>query len=125
MHRSLCDTEFNGFRIRKGTLVLANLCSAHYNPDKWNEPELFQPERFLSPNGEKMKNPPHFLPFQVGRRQCLGESFAMDSLFLFIASIFQTFQLTPYDKTQELDLEPLPGIARMPKPFTVEINSRH
>jgi len=124
MHRVLEDTESNGFRIRKGTLVLANLYSAHYNPDKWNHPELFRPERFLSPTGEKIKNPPYFVPFEVGRRQCLGESFALDSLFLFITSIFQNFKISPYDKKQKLDVQPLSGFLRMPKPFSVKIQSR-
>jgi len=123
-HRTLHDTEFGGFIIRKGTLVLANLYSAHYNPDKWNEPERFLPERFLTPSGEKAKNPPYFLPFQVGRRQCLGESFAMDSLFLFVTSIFQNLKISPYIKSEMLDLEPISGILRIPKPFRVKIDSR-
>jgi len=125
MHRVLQDTEWHGFRIREGTLVLANLYSAHYNREQWNEPERFRPERFLSPNGrEKIKNPPHFVPFSVGRRQCLGESFAMDSLFLFIASIFQNFEISPEEKNQKLDLEPSEGLVRVPKPFSVKIQSR-
>jgi len=124
MHRVLADTEFNGFTIRKGTLVVGNLYSAHYNPDKWSQPELFRVERFLSENGEKIKNPPEFIPFHVGRRQCLGEGFAMDSLFLFITSIFQNFKISPQDKHHKLDLEPFPGILRLPKPFSVNISSR-
>jgi len=100
------------------------LYSAHYNPEQWNEPEIFRPERFLSPEGEKLKNPLEYAPFGVGRRQCLGESFAMDSLFLFIISFFQNFQFSPYDENQKLDLEPKPGVIRVPKPFSVKISSR-
>jgi len=124
IHRALYDTEFNGFAIKKGTLVIANMYSAHHNPDHWSQPELFRPERFLSPSGEKLRNPSQFVPFQVGRRQCLGESFAMDTLFLFVTCIFQNFVIFPDYKDQKLDFEAIPGFLRLPKPFRVKINSR-
>jgi len=124
MHRALQDTTYDGFTIEKGTLIMANMYSAHYNPNNWKEPEQFRPERFLSPTGEKLRNPPHLVPFQAGRRQCLGENFAMDALFLFVTSIFQNFQISPYDINEKLELEPPPGFMRAPKPFSVKISSR-
>jgi len=119
MHRVLKDTELHGLRLRESILVLSNLYSAHYNPEQCNEPELFRPEQFLSPTGEKIKNPPHFVPLSVGQRQCYWQSVAMDSLFLFIALIFQNFQIFPSEKNQHLDLEPSEGLVRLPKPFSV------
>jgi len=124
IQRALHDTDFDGFFIKKGTLIMGNIYSAHYNPDHWNEPEIFRPERFLSPSGEKIKNPPQFIPFEVGRRQCLGESYAMDNMFLFISSIFQNLLISPYEKDQNLDFETIPGFTRTPKPFKVKITRR-
>jgi len=124
MHKTLYDTNVKGFKISKGTTVICNLYSAHHNPEYWGDPEVFRPERFLSPTGEKLRNPPHFLPFQVGRRQCLGENFAMDSLFLFVTAIFQKFHVTQYSKEYPIDLESIPGFTRDPKPFYVNIKSR-
>jgi len=124
MHKAIQDTTYDGFLIQKGTLIIANMYSAHHNPKHWDEPEAFNPERFLSPTGEKLKNPLQYAPFSVGRRQCLGEKFAMDTLFLFVTSIFQNFQFSPYDTNQKLDLEPPPGFLRIPKPFRVKISRR-
>jgi cytochrome P450 len=52
------------------------------NPDEWQEPENFIPERFdpespyyLTPKGTK-RHPMSFGPFLGGRRICLGKSFA-------------------------------------------------
>jgi len=124
MNKALYDRDFNGFRITKGTTVIGNMFSIHRNPKYWGDPENFRPERFLSPNGEKLRNPPHFVAFQVGRRECLGENFALDSLFLFITAIFQNFHITQYSNEYPLDLESVPGIARGPKPFYVRAESR-
>jgi len=124
MHRTLVDKVVNGFLIRKGTGVLGNLYSAHYNPAYWNDPEKFLPERFLSASGQKIKNPPAFIPFEIGKRRCLGENLAMETLFLFVASIFQTSRMTKYKVGDELDLLGFPGFTRNPKPFFVRIQMR-
>jgi len=124
MHRALSDKEVNGYFIRKGTVVLGNLYSAHHNPNYWKNPEKFLPERFLSDNGEKLKNPPAFIQFEVGKRRCLGENLAIETLFLFIASIFQNFRLTKYKENEPLDLLGMPGFVRTPKPFFVRIEKK-
>jgi len=124
MHRTLCDKEVRGFSIRKGTVVLGNLYSAHHNKKYWNDPEKFLPERFLTKSGEKLKNSPAFVPFEVGKRRCLGENLAMETLFLFIASIFQNFRVSKYKENDKLDLLGLPGFVRTPKPFVVKIQKR-
>jgi len=127
MHRTLktLDTNVQGFKISKGTTVICNLYSVHHNPEYWDDPKIFRPEKFLSPTTrEKLRNPPHFLPFQVGRRQCLGENFALDSLFLFVTAIFQKFHVTQYSNECPIELESIPGFFRNPKPFYVNIKSR-
>jgi len=124
MHKALYDKEFKGYMIRKGTTIIENIYSINNNPEYWGDPENFRPERFLSPSGEKLKNPPYLIPFEVGRRQCLGETFALDSLFLFINAVFQNFHITQYSKDFPLDFESLPGFTRGPKPFYVRIASR-
>jgi len=124
MHRTLHDKEVNGFLIRKGTAVLGNLYSAHHNPKYWNDPQKFLPERFLSANGENLKKSSAFVPFEVGKRRCLGENLAMETLFLFIASIFQNFRFAKYREDDELDLLGLPGFVRAPKPFFARVQKR-
>ncbi len=54
----------------------------HWNPDEWQQPEKYIPERFnpespyfLTPSGKK-RHPMSFTPFFGGKRVCLGKTFA-------------------------------------------------
>jgi len=125
MHKTLYDKEIRGLMVRKGTVVMGNLYSAHHSPKHWKDPEEFRPERFLSPNGDKLiKNPPAFIPFQIRKRRCLGEAFAMETLFLFVASIFQKFRVSKSNENDELNLKGVPGFVLTPHSFHVNIQKR-
>jgi len=114
----------NGFYNPKGTVLLGNAYSSHHNPEYLAIPEKFSPERFLFQNGECVKNNPAFMPFGVRRRYCPGETFAMDSLFLFTTSIFQNFYKCKSREEDELVLESKPGFLRLPLPFYVKLEER-
>ena len=60
--------------------------------DHWPEGKEFRPERFLDNKGDVVKDA-HFIPFSVGKRQCLGETLAKTELFLFFTALVQQFRL--------------------------------
>ncbi|CAG0896004.1 unnamed protein product [Darwinula stevensoni] len=90
-HVANVDTELNSFLIPKGTMLLGNIWSCHFDERYWEAPNVFRPERFLDENGNLRSNVPSFLPFGLGRRQCIGESLAKMELFLFVAIFMQKF----------------------------------
>ncbi|XP_070568876.1 cytochrome P450 2U1-like isoform X2 [Ptychodera flava] len=63
-HSSMVDTEINGHKIPKDTVVIANLWSVLHESDGWEEPEKFNPERFLNKDGS-VHRPDNFIPFSV------------------------------------------------------------
>ncbi|MDQ2816165.1 MAG: cytochrome P450 [Actinomycetota bacterium] len=69
--RCAADTEFDGIRIRRGTLVLYSPYLTHRDPRLWTDPLSFRPERFADPIPSW-----GFIPFAAGERTCLGRSFA-------------------------------------------------
>ena len=125
-HKSTVDTTLQGYSIPKGTTVLTNLWSLHHDPEIWDDPDAFRPERFLDEEGNFV--PPkadRFLPFSAGRRVCLGESLARIELFLVLARLLHSFKFENPPSCDLPVLEPVGGIALLPQPFRVCALSRH
>ena len=58
------------------------------DPEVFPNPKHFNPGRFLAEDG-KLKRVEEFAPFSVGRRICMGETLAKNSLFLFFVRVLQ------------------------------------
>lgn len=71
--------------------MIASLYSLHFDEKKWNDPHTFRPERFLDMKGELSLKKDISLPFGGGKRLCAGETFARNTMFLFLTAIFQNF----------------------------------
>ncbi|KAI1794935.1 cytochrome P450 [Ganoderma leucocontextum] len=99
-HLTIEDTEYDGYFIPKGTILVANSWACLYDPETYPEPERFDPERYLH-DGElspHVPDPARFV-FGHGRRTCPGRHFADSSLFINAALILHTFDITPpFDK---------------------------
>ena len=101
-HKSVCDTSISGYSIPKGVNVFVNLWAINHDPDFWEDPYDYKPERFL--NAEGVLLPPEHprirrvIAFGAGPRTCIGEAFARKHLFLFISSLCQRFNLRLADK---------------------------
>ncbi|KAM7291376.1 cytochrome P450 2J4, partial [Ixodes scapularis] len=60
------DVIVQGYLIPSGTVVMANIWAVHMDPDLWEAPEEFRPERFLSKDGSRLIDKPDWLvPFSV------------------------------------------------------------
>jgi cytochrome P450 len=59
------------------------------------DPETFKPSRFLNADGKLNKEVPDPAEFAFGsgRRICPGRYFALDTLFLTVASLLMTFKI--------------------------------
>ncbi|ODM88138.1 Farnesoate epoxidase [Orchesella cincta] len=124
-HQILADTVFHGFFLPKGTTVLASQYGIHHDPKIWgNDVNEFRPERFLSEDENHVVLHDALIPFSVGRRSCLGEGFAKDVIFLFVASILQKFNIKPDPGCPIVDIEPQSGIALEPKRFKFVLSLR-
>ncbi|XP_055941700.1 uncharacterized protein LOC129971749 [Argiope bruennichi] len=89
------DIPVNGYIIPKGSEITTNLWALHHDPDYWDEPNEFRPERFLIDGGTKLiKNPPSYAPFSIGRRNCPGETIAWMEILYYFAEILKRFEIS-------------------------------
>ncbi|XP_076801696.1 cytochrome P450 2J6-like [Clavelina lepadiformis] len=101
LHKANEDAELNGYVISKNTIVAPNIWAVHNDPEHWEEPEKFKPERFINEKGEFVSSS-HVIPFSVGPRHCLGEQLARMEIFLFLVSMVQKFEFLPDPEAKEL-----------------------
>jgi cytochrome P450 len=92
-----------GYRIEKGKMVVVSQFIAHRHPRYWENPEAFEPARFLP---EKSQNRPLFayFPFGGGARKCIGNHFALMEAQIITASLAQRF--APEFAGDDPDLDP-------------------
>jgi len=68
------DNYLGNIKIKKGTLVTVSLPMIHFNPHNYQDPEKFNPERWLDKT--KRADPFIYLPFSAGQRNCIGQHLA-------------------------------------------------
>ncbi|XP_048846361.1 cytochrome P450 2K1-like isoform X2 [Brienomyrus brachyistius] len=114
-HVTSCDVVFQGYHIRKGTVIIPFLTSVLRDESEWESPNTFNPGHFLDDHGRFVKKDA-FMPFSAGRRVCLGESLARMEIFLFFTSLLQKFRFTPPPGVSECDLDLTPTVGLVVSP---------
>ncbi|KAI9058209.1 cytochrome P450 [Trametes sanguinea] len=95
-HRTTADIELRGYFIPKGTTITVNTWRMLHDPEVYDDPEEFRPERFIKDNEmDPAAKHPEAIAFGFGRRICPGRHFALASLFINIASLLHVFDITP------------------------------
>ncbi len=87
------DDEIDGYHIPAGTNLIALIYMCHYHPDEWDNPEVFDPERFQTDKAEK-RHKFAYMPFGAGQRKCIGMDFALMEGQLALAMVAQRYNLT-------------------------------
>jgi cytochrome P450 len=93
------DCQCDYLNIRKGDVLSIDIFRLHNNPDEWQSPTEFIPERFdsknpfyLTPLG-KPRNPFSFAPFLGGQRICIGKTFIETISKLTVPTLISNFDM--------------------------------
>ena len=90
--RPYTPLELAGRNIRKGTLVMVSQWVLHRHKLLWDEPDAFDPRRFLPIARDKIDRFA-YLPFGAGPRICIGAGFALQEAAIVLAHIMRSFTL--------------------------------
>lgn len=111
---SIEEDEIGAVRIPANVMAIPYIYGAHHNPAIWEDPEVFNPDRFSA--GNRKKIPPYaYLPFGGGPRLCIGNNFAIMEMQLILAEMIRRyhFELLPGQDIQMkalVTLRPFPGV---------------
>ncbi|KAM6909405.1 cytochrome P450 17A2 [Xenentodon cancila] len=122
-HIAMTDSSVGGHAVCRGSRVLVNMWSIHHDPEHWDKPDLFNPDRFLDNQGQRLTSS-CFLPFGAGPRVCVGESLARLELFLFLSSLLQRMTFRLPDGAPPPNLQGRLGVVLQPLPYKVAVIPR-
>ena len=98
---TLKDDTYKDYGYPGGTIVLLFFYGLHRDKKYWDNPESFVPDRFLKQNIDKEKQKA-FYPFGAGPRLCIGNSFALAEMAIFLQTIIHNFDIEPTSITPSI-----------------------
>ncbi|KAL0326411.1 UNVERIFIED_CONTAM: Trimethyltridecatetraene synthase [Sesamum radiatum] len=116
-HYAMDDCKVAGYDIAKGTTVLINTWSIGRDPNSWDSPLEFLPERFLNKDIDVTGSNFAMLPFGSGRRRCPGYSLGLKVVRTMLANLLHGFELKLVDgmRPEDISMDEEYGLTTHPK----------
>lgn len=124
--QTTADIEIDGWPVPAGSVIMTSQYAMQRDPRYWDSALTFRPSRWLDDGGaysEKAPGQPRgaWFPFGYGKRQCIGDQFALTEAALVVATLAQTWapRLVPGSP-----VEPFAAVTLRPRngmPMTLEL----
>ncbi|KAG6469866.1 hypothetical protein ZIOFF_070799 [Zingiber officinale] len=104
-------TLSNGYQIPPKTMIYVNAWAIGRDPDAWERPEVFDPDRFVNMVSPGVNSFAHYdfklIPFGEGRRICPGKNLGMLMAEVALANLLYSFdwQLPPGMSEEDVNME--------------------
>ncbi|GAB17166.1 putative cytochrome P450 [Gordonia effusa NBRC 100432] len=85
-------TRLVGYQIRRNTLIATLTWGHHTNPDVWENPTRFDPDRFAVERAEDKRHPGLWMPFGGGAHKCVGMHFARMEVFSLFHQLLRKYE---------------------------------
>jgi cytochrome P450 len=118
--QAVADTRLDGVEVRAGTSVVMPIYAIHRHAARWQEPDVFDPERF-APEREAKIARYQYIPFGAGPRICIGMYFAMIEATAIVATLLQHARFATVDGHEPAPLARVTLIPRGGMPLEVTL----
>ncbi|GBN02203.1 putative cytochrome P450 6a13 [Araneus ventricosus] len=94
-----CTLGDTGIKIHKGMVIIIPTYALHKDPKLFEDPEKFDPDRFL-PEERAKRDPYSYIPFGDGPRYCLGMKYALMQVKVCIVCVVANFKILRCPETK-------------------------
>ncbi|RAL58537.1 hypothetical protein DID88_003985 [Monilinia fructigena] len=108
-HKSLHDDVYNGMFIPRGTSVYFNTWAMSRDRALYSDPDRFNPDRYLPVEQGGAGEPYLKGPFGFGRRICVGRHLALGSVWIVLATLISTVDISKAVDLDGNEIEPIVG----------------
>ncbi|KAM3327260.1 5-OH-xanthotoxin synthase [Capsicum chacoense] len=106
------NSILEGYEIKQKTIIHVNIWAIARDPEIWENPEEFIPERFLNSDIDFKGQNFELLPFGAGRRGCPAIALGVATVELVLSNLLYAFdwELPSGMKREDIDTNVLPGL---------------
>lgn len=119
--RSLKADQVGPYTIPAGSDIFISPYFLQRDPNVWDQPNEFNPDRFL-PSNSTDRHKLSYIPFSAGPRKCIGDYFSIIEMKFHLALLVKQFKLTQV-KDRPIELEPQVNL-RNKYPIYMKVNQR-
>ena len=109
--------------VPRGSYIVVGLIATHRSKELYGaDAEEFRPQRWADPLLDGKLGASGFMPFSIGKRNCIGKDFAMYEMMIVLAVLVRNFSIRygPGQTFPEAQLD----IILTPKPFRISLKPR-
>ncbi|XP_021816637.1 cytochrome P450 78A9-like [Prunus avium] len=128
---SIRITIVDGYHVPAGTTAMVNMWAITRDPEVWEDPLEFKPERFVSSKDANVQfsvlgSDLRLAPFGWGTRSCPGKALGLTTVSFWVGSLLHDFKWAKSDPNDSVDLsEVLRLSCEMKHPLTVKVNRKN
>ncbi|XP_058822314.1 cytochrome P450 4d2-like [Topomyia yanbarensis] len=96
--KMLEHSEIEGITFPAGANIILMPFFMGRDPEYFDDPLDFRPERFAVESSAEKANPYRYIPFSAGPRNCIGQKFAMAEIKSLISKVLRYYTVLPPEK---------------------------
>ncbi|KAL1918891.1 uncharacterized protein VTP21DRAFT_2272 [Calcarisporiella thermophila] len=95
----------NEYHIKAGQVIQVQISSVHKESTVWDNPNVFDPDRFSDPEANQKRPLDAWMPFSDGPRACIGRQFSLQEGKLALIMLLTRFRFVMDNPEKQIDYE--------------------
>ena len=96
------DLKLRDYIVPKGSSLYLLIGRLHMDPNVFERPLDFKPERFINMSYKREESPFCFTPFSAGPRSCIGQKFALNEMKIVLSKVLINFNIKSLDNRNDV-----------------------